>query len=186
MPWLKKSAPTDSLAVSMSGAKLGDRLLVIGCGDLALIAALGSKSGLTGRACAVDAAPDRVAEAARFAEREGALVETETAPDWTLPFDADSFDLVVVRDVLSAMSPEERAHAVSEARRVLRPGGRCMIIDGAARSGLGGLLTRRSADERYAASGGATRALEAEGFVAVRTLAERDGLLFAEGVKKNV
>ena len=104
MPWLKKGAPTDSLAVSMSGAKLGDRLLVIGCSDQALIAALGSKAGLTGRACAVDASPDRVAEAARFAEREGALVETATAPEWTLPFDADAFDLVVVRDVLTAMT----------------------------------------------------------------------------------
>jgi len=99
MPWLKKSTQTDSLAVSMSGAKLGDRLLVIGCSDPALIAALGSKAGLSGRACAVDTSLDRATEAARIAEREGALVEAAAAPGWMLPFDPDSFDLVVVRDV---------------------------------------------------------------------------------------
>ena len=186
MAWLKKSAPTDSLTVSMSGAKLGDRVLVMGCSDPALVAALGSKSGLTGRACAVDVAADRVASAARIAEREGALVETATVAGWTLPFETDAFDLVVVRDVLASMSPEERVRALTEARRVLRPGGRCMIIEPAARGGLGGLLTRRSVDEHYAASGGAVRALVAESFVAVRTLAERDGLLFVEGVKKNL
>jgi ubiquinone/menaquinone biosynthesis C-methylase UbiE len=181
MPWLKRSAPADPLAVSMSGAKLGDRLLVIGCGDPALIAALASKSGLTGRACAVDASPDRVAEAARIAEREGALVETTTAPGWTLPFDGDSFDLVVIRDVPA----NDRGNAVSESRRVLRPGGRCMIIDTTSRGGLGGLLARRSTDDRQGESDAARRALEDAEFVAVRLLAERDGLLFVEGVKRN-
>jgi ubiquinone/menaquinone biosynthesis C-methylase UbiE len=181
MPWLKRSAPTDSLAVSMSGAKLGDRLLVVGCSDPALIASLGSKAGLTGRACAVDAVPERVAEAARITEREGTLVETATAPGWTLPFDPDSFDLVVVRDV----PPDDRTAAVPEARRVLRPGGRCMIIDTTARSGLGALLARRSNEGPYGDPESARRALEDAGFVAPRLLAERDGLLFVEGVKRN-
>jgi len=180
MPWLKKSAPVDSLAVSMSGAKLGDRVLVIGCSDPVLIAALASKSGLTGRACAVDASSDRVAEAARIAEREGALVETTTAPGWTLPFDDDSFDLVVIRDVPAS----DRGIAVGESRRVLRPGGRCMIIDTTSRGGLGGLLARRSPDDR-GDSDAARRALEHAAFVAARLLAERDGLLFVEGVKRN-
>ena len=45
---------TDPLSVSMAGVKLGDRVLVVGCSDPRLIATLAVKTGLTGRACAVD------------------------------------------------------------------------------------------------------------------------------------
>ena len=51
--WFKPAA-LDPLSVSMCGAKLGDRVLVVGCGDPRLVAALGAKAGLSGRACAVD------------------------------------------------------------------------------------------------------------------------------------
>ena len=60
----------EPLAVSMAGIKLGDRLLVLGCGDPMLVAQLAVKTGLTGRAFAVDARADltarrRTARAAR-------------------------------------------------------------------------------------------------------------------------
>ena len=45
----------ESLAVSMAGIKMGDRLLVLGCGDPVRLAQLAVKTGLTGRACAIDA-----------------------------------------------------------------------------------------------------------------------------------
>ena len=81
MFWLKKAAPAEPLAVSMAGLKLGDRLLVLGCGDPALIAQLALKTGLTGRACALDEDGARASRAARIVEREGALVETLTLPE---------------------------------------------------------------------------------------------------------
>jgi ubiquinone/menaquinone biosynthesis C-methylase UbiE len=181
MPWLRKSQPADSLAVSMSGVKLGDRLLVLGCSDPKLIAALALKVGLTGRACAMDANPGRSTEAAQAIEREGALVETFTAPYSTLPFEHDSFDLVVARDVLPALSDEDRPRTSKEIWRVLRAGGRCMVIDSTAKSGLGALFGRQTAGPAY----DVPRTLGAGGFVAVRTLAERGGLAFFEGVKRN-
>src|SRR5438094_175662 len=101
MPWFRKTAPADPLAVSMTGVKLGDRVLVIGAGDPALIAALGAKTGLTGTTCGV------------------------------------------IR--------------------------RC---------------PRRTMNEHYVKTGGAKRALEAERFLAVRVLAEREGLVFVEGAKR--
>jgi ubiquinone/menaquinone biosynthesis C-methylase UbiE len=181
MPWLRKSQPVDSLAVSMSGVKLGDRLLVLGCSDPKLIAALALKVGLTGRACAVDTDAGRTAEAAQAIEREGALVETFTTLYSTLPFENDSFDLVVARDVLSAMSDDDRARTSTQICRVLRAGGRCMVIDSTAKSGLGGLFGKQTAGPAY----DVPRTLATGGFVAVRTLAERGGLAFFEGVKRN-
>ncbi len=181
---LRKAEPGEPLSVAMSGVKLGDRLLVAGCGDAPLIARLAGKAGLTGRACAVDASAEKTARAAAAVEREGVLIEPFTAPWSGLPFDTGSFDVVVIRDVLPGLEPEPRVRCVREACRVLRDGGRCVVIDRGARGGLGALLGGRG-HEPYAAAGGARHALEADGFVAVRTLAEREGLVFVEGVKPN-
>ena len=49
MPWFKSATPHDPLAVTMTGVKLGDRLLVIGCGQAKLVAQLALKPGLTGQ-----------------------------------------------------------------------------------------------------------------------------------------
>src|SRR5262245_46671985 len=106
--WLRKSTG-ESLSVSMAGVKLGDRLLVIGCSDPMLIAQLASKTGLTGRAAAVDARETAVAAAADVAAREGALLETFTAPWNALPLDGDTFDVVIIRDVLPYVDAAKRA-----------------------------------------------------------------------------
>ena len=184
MRWLKKST-SEPLTVAMAGLKLADRVLIVGCSDPALIAALAIKAGLTGRACAVDSDPALVARTARKVERNGALVEATATPVPALPFDAHAFDVAVLRDVLGALPPGSRASLVAEAHRVLRPGGRCLVIDTAARAGLGGLLTR-SANTEFLDGGGPSPLLTDAGFAAVRTLAERDGLSFVEGVKRNV
>lgn len=181
--WWLKNTSLEPLAVSMSGIKLGHRLLVIGCSDPVLIAQLAQKTGLTGRATALDEDGARAARAAGAIEREGALVETLTAPWTMLPLDPDTFDVVVMRDVLATLELHRRAAAAAEAHRVLRPGGRCLVIEPAPRAGLGSLLQKRSVNAEYVSSGGAERALSNVGFRAVRTLASRDGLSFVEGVK---
>lgn len=182
MPWLRKSQ-LDPLAVTMSAVKLADRLLVVGAGDPALIAMLGGKVGLTGRACLLDASPELTAKAAAAVEREGVLVESFSEPWTTLPFDGDAFDVVVIRNVLHALETHQRLRCAEEVRRVLRPGGRSVVIEGTQRTGLGALFGGPRADAEYRRSGGPTHALEAAGFRGVRTLAEREGLLFVEGVK---
>jgi SAM-dependent methyltransferase len=168
----------------MSGVKLGDRVLVIGCSDPLLIAALAAKAGLSGRTCAVDDSPDVAADAGRIAFKEGALVETSSAARSAQPFERDSFDLVVLRNILGTGERQSRALAAQEAARVLRPGGRSVAIDTLARSGIAALFgapTTRPADD----SGEVLEIFKGQGFVAVRVLAERDGLRFIEAVKKN-
>jgi len=183
MAWLKKHT-SEPLTVAMSGIKLGDRVLIVGCSDAALIAALAIKSGLTGRACAVDSVASRVAETAQAVERNGALVETATAPLTSLPYEEGAFDVVVLRDVLGSAAAE-RTPIVADAQRVLRPGGRCVVIETSAHTSLGGLVSR-PVNTEFLSGGGAPPLLAAVGFAAVRTLAEREGLTFAEGVKRNV
>jgi ubiquinone/menaquinone biosynthesis C-methylase UbiE len=186
MKWFRQSGDQDPLSVSMAGVRLADRVLVVGCGDPQFIAAVARKAGLTGRACAVDQDEALTVRTAAIVEREGALVETAVAPGFALPYEEGAFDVVIMRDVLPALPPDRRGSAVNDARRVLRPGGRCLVIDTVARGGLAGLLGRGAVDKAYIAEGGAARALETARFRAVRTLAEREGLAFVEGVKENL
>ena len=184
MPWFRKSQ-LDPLAVTMCGVKLGDRLLVIGAGDTSLIAALAGKAGLTGRACVLDASAGVTKSAASAVEREGALVEASTAPWTLLPFDSQAFDVVVIRNVLPALDADARLRTVQEVHRVLRAGGRAIAIDDTGRTGVAGLFAGDRGDSPYRRSGGATHVMEAAGFRGVRTLAEREGHAFVEGVKGN-
>src|SRR5262249_14108216 len=133
MAFFRKSAPAEPLAVTMAGVKMGDRLLAGGVRDTSLIASLAAKTGRSGHAWAVDADAERVKAAGPAIEREGALVEVTRAPWGMLPYDEDSFDVAVVRDVLMTLPADARSLAVGEVLRVLRPGGRAIVIESAPR-----------------------------------------------------
>jgi demethylmenaquinone methyltransferase/2-methoxy-6-polyprenyl-1,4-benzoquinol methylase len=177
-----RESSLEQLPVSIAGIKLGDRVIMLGCSDPKLIAQLAVKTGLTGRACAVDEDARRVERAADVAPREGALIESATVQWTSLPYDNLAFDVAIVRDVFGTLDASARSGAVAELVRVLRPGGRCLVIDSAPRGGIGGLLAKKSAPADY----DAVRTLETGAFRAVRLVAEREGLRFVEGVKENV
>ena len=141
--WFRPAA-IDPLSVSMAGAKLGDRVLVVGCGDPRLIAALAAKAGLTGRACAVDESPERATEAgasrarakARSSRRRRARrPRCRSRP----PRSISSFCGMS----LGRLESQLQMLVVQEASRVLRPGGRCMVIDTLASGGMASLIFRR-------------------------------------------
>jgi len=182
----RKSGDPYPLVVSMVGVKMGDRIALIGCAHGARLAAIAGKVGLSGRAVAIvpdQSAADRMRKGA---EHGGVLVEIEMAPPTRLPADDDAFDLAVVDDtagLLGTMRPEERVRTVRELLRILRPGGRVIILGAAERGGFGAILTRAQSGPPFTATGGANLALQADGFRSVRTLAEREGIVFVEGVK---
>ena len=165
-----RRSKNDPLAVTMAGVKLGDRFLSIGVRDAALVAALAAKSGLTGRACAVDADASRASAGAAEVEAEGALLEVTHAPWSAMPFDAASFDVAVARDVFSTLSPGDKTRCASEILRVLRGGGRLVIVEGSKRARVD--------------PNSLTPPLTDAGFAAVRVLAEADHMIFVEGIKK--
>jgi ubiquinone/menaquinone biosynthesis C-methylase UbiE len=188
MAWFRKTS-SEPLAVTMAGVKLGDRFLSVGVRDIPLIAAVAAKSGLTGRACGVDADEVRVAAAGEAIEREGALVEVTRAPFGMLPYDAGSFDVAVIAHLLPSLAPNVRVGCVSEVLRVLRPGGRVVIIEPAPRGGLVGLIaaggSRTVGGSRAVPTyEGPVNALKECGFVAVRLLSETDGVLYVEGIRR--
>lgn len=170
------------LVVSMTGVRMGERLAQVGCAHGGRLAAVAKKVGLSGRAVAF--VPDDVsaARARKGAAQAGVLVEIETAPPTRLPADEAAFDLVVVDDtdgLLGSMSTGDRAATIREVLRLLRPGGRAIVIGNAPRSGVGRLLARAPARPPFDAA----PLLQANGFKSVRNLAERDRLVFVEGIR---
>jgi ubiquinone/menaquinone biosynthesis C-methylase UbiE len=166
----------------MVGVKMADRLLQLGAGDGSLVAALATKVGLTGRACVVDQSEDGLVRARGAAEREGVLIEFERSSYTSLPYEPNSFDVVVLNGVLREAAAEQRVAIVETIGRILRSGGRCLVVDSVKRGGLVGLVSGSPAlDPSYQPE----ELLRAGGFKAVRMLGEGNGQRFVEGVIKH-
>jgi ubiquinone/menaquinone biosynthesis C-methylase UbiE len=177
---LRNIASGEPLMVTMAGVRMGDRLLILGGDAPGGIAELALKPGMTGRTCIVDEDAERVSRAAALAEREGALVEQQTAPITAVPYDAGMFDVVVVNHLLARLDAGRRSQCLTEATRVVRGGGRCVVIQPGPKGGILGLLSGAAR-----MTPGEVEALLSEaGFRAVHTLAEREGLLFVEGARR--
>jgi hypothetical protein len=177
---IRRSRQMDPLHVTMTGVKMGERFLQIGCDDVALLGGLASKVGLSGSSAVAAFDEDAATRARSVGAKVGALIDVHVAAPDAFAFDSRNVDLVVVDDTrgtFARMPDGQRRGALQEARRVLRPGGRIEIVERVAVTGLfGGHVTR---PERYSAE----TDLATAGFKPVRLLAEKDGVRFIEGLK---
>jgi ubiquinone/menaquinone biosynthesis C-methylase UbiE len=182
MFFLRKST-LDGLPVAMSGARMGERVLQIGIDDDAVAGAIAAKVGLSGHA-AIAVNDERHAARARAAgETAGVLIDVQTTSFAALPFPQASFDAVVLHAGDTALPPLDAAQAaamLTEASRVLRAGGRIVIVEGRRRRALAALI---GGGGTLPQPGAAVSALGAAGFRATRELAEREGYRFTEGLK---
>jgi ubiquinone/menaquinone biosynthesis C-methylase UbiE len=180
-PFIRKSDP-HALAVAMTTVKMGDQVLQIACADGRRMGAIAVKVGLSGRAVTVVTDEDSAVRARRGAAEAGALVDVHVAPPSRLPVEDNAFDLAVIDDTggfFGTMRPEDRVALVRETARALKPRGRLIVIGAVPRGGLGAIFTRAQSGPPFDPQ----PSLEADGFKFVRTLGEREGLKFVEGLK---
>ena len=116
----------------------GQRVLDVGSGTGRLAFALADRVGPGGSVAGVDAASEMVARANKNNRRRRRPVTFTTARAQQLPFPEESFDAVTCTLALHHVAPDDRAAAVAEIHRVLRPGGRVLIAEF---DGAGGGLT---------------------------------------------
>lgn len=182
-----RKSTLEALPITMTAVKMGDRLLQVGLDDAATATAIAGKVGLSGSATHVVNDEGQAAKIRASAQKAGILVEVRVVSTLrSLPFDDDGFDLVVmhaVKGLIAGMAPYTRIRSVEECLRVLRVGGRMMVIEAEPRGGLGSLIRPYPVDGHYAATGETVGALKSGGFRPVRILADRDGYRFVEGSK---
>jgi ubiquinone/menaquinone biosynthesis C-methylase UbiE len=172
----------EPLAIAMSGVRMGERLLQIGMDTPDVTALLAAKPGLSGQSAMVVPDDATAANARRAAEKAGALVNIQVHAIESLPYDANSFDLIVVHNrsgQFASISDAQRSQALQECRRVLRSGGRIVVVDQGTPSGLKAIFQSRKGAESTSAT---IKSLEGAGFRSVRPLGDRDGYSFVEGM----
>jgi len=184
-PFARRGGDPHMLAVSMTGVKLGDHVVFVGAPHPGRTAAIAAKVGLSGRASAAVADAGAAARLNKAAAQAGVLVDADISDARTLPYGDGEFNLAVIDDTASLfeqLNDADRIAVVREAARVLRPGGRIIVFGGGEPAGLDRLLSRPAASP-LVLSGAINTLLGSHGFGIVRTLAEREGLVFVEGLK---
>ena len=107
----------------------GESVLDVGCGTGTLALLAKRQVGAVALVAGIDASAEMVARAARKAHKAGLPVRFEQASADRLPFADDQFDAVLCTATLHHLPRGMRVDAVREMRRVLKPGGRVLLVD---------------------------------------------------------
>ena len=120
----------------------GESVLDVGCGTGSLAIIAKRRVGPGGSVVGIDPSPPMVERASRKAQRARVDVTFEVGIAESLSFTDARFDVVLSTVMLHHLPRQARREAVSEMRRVLKPGGRLLVVDfaGASPDGHGPLV----------------------------------------------
>jgi ubiquinone/menaquinone biosynthesis C-methylase UbiE len=153
--------------VNLARLAAGEAVLDIGCGTGTLAIAAKRRLGHTGDVYAIDASPQMIARARSKARKAKAQITFVNALAEALPFEDGLFDVVLCTVVLHHLPAKPRLQCLREIRRVLKPGGRALLVDfehsGSRDKGLLVHLPRYRARHGYVKNADLVRAAEESG-----------------------
>jgi ubiquinone/menaquinone biosynthesis C-methylase UbiE len=106
----------------------GERVLDVGCGT-GTLAVAAAQAAPEVHVTGLDADPSILSRARRKAGRAGVSIALDEGSATALPYEDDSFDVVLSRLVLHHLTDDAKGEAAAEFVRVLRPGGRVVVCD---------------------------------------------------------
>lgn len=151
----------------------GEAVLDVGCGtgELTRVVATRALAGGAGQVHGIDASPEMIVVARQKAARAGLGIDFRVAVVEALPFADSTFDAVVSSLMMHHLPDDLKGPALAEIRRVLKPGGRLMVVDFKRPAGRLGHIAARLSGHRHGASDtqDLRALLQAAGFTAVET-----------------
>src|SRR5216683_568478 len=134
--------PSFEALIDAAGVKPGQHVLDVGCGTGYFARLLAEAVGHDGLVVGVDASPEMIRYASTRARRaRNCQFQLGTAE--SLSFPAEHFDVVVSSLFMHHLPDDLQLAAVSEMRRVLRPGGTLLIAEAHVRRAFGWQLLAR-------------------------------------------
>jgi demethylmenaquinone methyltransferase/2-methoxy-6-polyprenyl-1,4-benzoquinol methylase/phosphoethanolamine N-methyltransferase len=170
--------------IALANLVPGESVLEVGCGTGEIAMRAKARSGPRGFVAGIDPSPEMIAAARQKAARANLDIDYRVAGVEALPFADATFDVVLSSLMMHHLPEDLKPRALAEIRRVLKPGGRLLIIDFKKPSSRLGRLQpvwlvhrRMSSDVRELPG-----LLEAAGFAAVKAGATGFSYLgFVEG-----
>ncbi|HLD89352.1 MAG TPA: methyltransferase domain-containing protein [Candidatus Nanoarchaeia archaeon] len=122
-------------AVEFLDVKPKQKVLDAGCGN-GILSVLVKKMHADADVHAVDASKYGIDIAVKNAKKQNLQIKFATAPIEKIPFKKNYFDRILCSLVLHHIAHENRMQALKELKRVLKPGGRMLIVDIGKRSNI--------------------------------------------------
>lgn len=117
-------------SLDLASIKAGDKVLEVGCGTGTLTLAAHKRVGATGETHGIDATEEMIAVARKKNARARGSTTFRVGLLEQIPYPDSTFDKVLCSFMLFHASANAREQGVKEIFRVLKPGGRFLVIEG--------------------------------------------------------
>jgi ubiquinone/menaquinone biosynthesis C-methylase UbiE len=117
------------MTVSLAQIQPGETILEVGCGTGTLTLAAKRRAGPAGKVFGIDIIPGMIESSRKKAAQAREDISFQLGSIDDIPFPADQFDAVLCSFMIFHMSDGVRRKGLAEIHRVLKPGGRLLILD---------------------------------------------------------
>jgi ubiquinone/menaquinone biosynthesis C-methylase UbiE len=127
--WGRRESRYRAHVLELAGITSSQAVLDVGCGTGTL--AIGAKTlvGPDGRVSGIDASREMIACAKGKALKLGLAIDFKEATAQELPFPEASFDAVLNTTMIHCLPEAQRTRCFEEMARVLKPGGRLLVVE---------------------------------------------------------
>jgi len=141
-------------SIGLAQINPGDKVLDVGCGTGDLTIEAKKLAGSAGEVYGTDASPNMIQQAQQKAVRTGIDVTFQIGLVERIDFPENQFDAVLSSLMMHHLPDNLKRAGLAEIYRVLKPGGRLLIVD--MQSTAGGSLVQRFSDFMITVHGGHT------------------------------